>query len=138
MYNQAMYYFAYASNLNRKQMLERYPNAKPRFTATLPNFKLIFTGWSRKWRGGVASIKPLKGEKVMGAVYEISERDLRFLDRDEGYPNIYNRREVVVFPEDGEAVKAVTYIKVEQSEETKPSLEYLTTIQQGYRDWEIT
>jgi gamma-glutamylcyclotransferase len=132
-----MYYFAYASNLNREQMSERCPDAKPRFTATLPNFKLIFTGWSRKWRGGVASIKPLRGEKVMGAVYEISERDLRFLDRDEGYPNIYNRREVVVFPEDGEAVKAVTYIKVEQSEETKPSLEYVTGIQQGYKDWGI-
>jgi gamma-glutamylcyclotransferase len=133
-----MYYFAYASNLNRKQMAERCPDAKPMFTATLPNFKLIFTGWSRQWRGGVASIKPLKGEKVMGAIYEISERDLRFLDKHEGYPSNYNRREVIVFPEEGEALKAVTYIKVEQSEETKPSLEYVSSIQQGYREWGIT
>jgi len=133
-----MYYFAYASNLNRKQVSERCPDAKPRFTATLPNFKLIFTGWSRQWRGGVASIKPLRGEKVMGGVYEISERDLRFLDKQEGYPSIYNRIEVVVFPEDGEPVKALTYIKAEQSEETKPSMEYVVTIQQGYRDWGIT
>jgi gamma-glutamylcyclotransferase (GGCT)/AIG2-like uncharacterized protein YtfP len=119
-------------------MLERCPDAKPMFTATLPNFKLIFTGWSREWHGGVASIKPLRGEKVVGAVYEISERDLRLLDKHEGYPNIYNRREVIVFTEDRDPVKAVTYIKVEQSEETKPSLEYLATIRQGYRDWEIT
>jgi gamma-glutamylcyclotransferase (GGCT)/AIG2-like uncharacterized protein YtfP len=132
-----MYYFAYASNLSRKQMSERCPDAKPKFIATLPNFKLIFTGWSRQWHGGVASIKPLRGDKVIGGVYEISERDLRLLDKHEGYPSIYNRREVVVFPEEGEAVKAVTYIKVEQSEETKPSLEYVATIQQGYRDWGI-
>jgi gamma-glutamylcyclotransferase (GGCT)/AIG2-like uncharacterized protein YtfP len=118
-------------------MSERCPDAKPKFTATLPNFKLIFTGWSRKWHGGVASIKPLRGEKVIGAVYEISERDLRLLDKHEGYPNIYNRREVVVFPEDGESIKAVTYVKVEQSEETKPSPEYVATIQQGYKDWGI-
>ena len=132
-----MYYFAYASNLNRKQVSERCPDAKPRFTATLPNFKLVFTGWSREWHGGKASIKPFKGEKVMGGVYEVSEKDLRLLDKYEGYPNIYNRREVFVFPEEGEAVKAVTYIKVEQSEETKPSPEYIATIQQGYRDWGI-
>ena len=132
-----MYYFAYASNLGHKQMSERCPDAKPRFIATLPNYKLIFTGWSRNWHGGVASIKPFKGDKVIGGVYEISERDLRLLDKYEGYPSIYNRREVVVFPEEGEAVKAVTYIKVEQSEETKPSPEYVATIQQGYRDWGI-
>ena len=132
-----MYYFAYASGLSRKRMSERCPDAKPRFTATLPNFKLVFTGWSREWHGGVASIKPFKGEKVMGGVYEVSEKDLRLLDKYEGYPNIYNHREVFVFPEEGEAVKAVTYIKVEQSEETKPSPEYVATIQQGYRDWGI-
>jgi gamma-glutamylcyclotransferase len=133
-----MYYFVYASNLSRQQMAERCPGAKPKFIATLPNYKLIFAGWSRKWHGGVASIKPLRGEKVIGAIYEISDRDLRLLDKHEGYPAIYNRIDIVAFTEDGEPVKAVTYIKVEQSEETKPSREYVATIQQGYRDWGIT
>jgi gamma-glutamylcyclotransferase (GGCT)/AIG2-like uncharacterized protein YtfP len=132
-----MDYFAYASNLSRQQMAERCPDAEPKFIATLPNYKLIFAGWSRKWRGGVASIKPFRGEKVIGAIYEISERDLRLLDKHEGYPAIYNRIDIVVFNEDGEPVKAVTHIKVEQSEETKPSPEYLVIIQQGYRDWRI-
>jgi cation transport regulator ChaC len=132
-----MYYFAYATNLSRQQMAERCPEAKPKFIATLPNYKLIFAGWSRKWHGGVASIKPFRGEKVIGAIYEISERDLRLLDKHEGYPATYNRIDIVAFNEDGEPVKAVTYIKVEQSEETKPSREYLAIIQQGYRDWRI-
>ena len=133
-----MHYFAYASNLNRKQMTEHCPNGKPEFMATLPNYKLIFAGWSREWKGGVASIKPFKGEKVIGAVYEVSDRDLRLLDKHEGYPTIYHRFNVTVWTETGESVEAVTYIKVDQSEETQPSEGYLAIIQQGYRDWGIS
>lgn len=130
-----MYYFAYGSNLNQKQMLERCPDSKPRFIATLPNYKLVFVGWSRQRRGGVASIKPFRGEKVLGAIYDISDRDLRQLDSKEGYPDNYNRLKVTVFKEKGEPVEAITYIKARQSEETPPSPEYLSIIQQGCRDW---
>ncbi|MFC2052163.1 gamma-glutamylcyclotransferase family protein [Chloroflexota bacterium] len=133
-----MYYFAYGSNLNRKQMLERCPDSKPKFTATIPNYKLIFVGWNRQWRGGVASIRFFRGEKVPGAIYEVSDRDLRRLDSYEGYPGHSDRLSVTVFSEDGEPVQAVTYIKTGQVEETKPSPEYLSIIQQGYKEWEIT
>ena len=132
-----MYYFAYASNLNRKQMAERCPDSQPKSIATLPNYKLIFAGWSRKWHGGAASIKPLQGEKVIGAVYEISERDLRVLDKHEDCPAVYSQLNKMVIMEDGDRVEAVTHIKREQSEETRPSQEYLAIIQQGYRDWGI-
>ena len=118
-------------------MAERAPDSKPEFGATLPNYRLIFTGWSRQQQGGVASIKPLRGEKVVGAVYEISDRDLRLLDKYEGYPATYNHLNITVWTETGDPVEAITYIKVEQSEETRPSREYLAIIQQGYRDWEI-
>ena len=132
-----MYYFAYASNLNRKQMTERCPGSKPVFSAMLPNYKLIFTGWSRQWNGGVASIKPVKGEKVMGGIYEISETNLRQLDKHEGYPSNYNRLKITVWTDDGDPVEAITYIKAEQSQENKPSSDYLKTITQGYKDWDI-
>ena len=132
-----MYYFAYASNLNQKQMRERCPDSQPRFTATLPNYKLVFLGWSREWRGGKASIRPFRGEKVLGAVYDISEQCLRRLDRYEGYPADYDKIKVTVFNEDGEAIQAVAYIKTGRSEETKPSPEYLAVVQQGYRDWRM-
>ena len=127
-----MYYFAYGLNLNKKQMLERCPDSKPMFVATLRNYKLVFVGWSRKWRGGVASIKPFRGERVLGGVYEVSEGCLRRLDE---YEASYNRLKVMVFDEDGEPAEAITYIKSEQSEETQPSTGYLSLIQQGYRDW---
>jgi len=133
-----MYYFAYATNLSRKQMRERCPESQPGFRATLPNYRLIFAGWSRQWRGGTASIKPFQGDRVPGAVYELSERDLRRLDRHEGYPTLHNRINVLVITEEGEGIRAQTYIRREQSDETPPSREYLAVIQQGYHDWEIT
>ncbi len=132
-----MYYFAYGSNLNKKQMLERCPDSKPMFIVTLHNYKLVFVGWSRQWRGGVASIKPFRGERVLGAIYEVSDRDLRRLDSYEGYPGNYTRFNITVFDEDGEPIKAITYIKSGQLEETQPSKEYLSLIQQGCRDWRI-
>lgn len=132
-----MYYFAYASNINKKQMQERCPESKPRFVATLPNYKLVFVGWSRQWRGGVATVKPFKGEKVLGAIYEVSEKDLGRLDRFEGYPDSYRRIIVRVFGADANPIECITYVKAGQLEETRPSKEYLAVIQQGYRDWGI-
>ncbi len=132
-----MYYFAYGSHLNRKQMLECCPDSKPKSIATLPNYKLIFVGWSRQRHGGVASIKHFRGEKVLGAIYEISDRDLRRLDKCEGYPGTSNRFNVTVFDNKGDPLEATTYIKARQSEETQPSPEYLSVMRQGCKDWKI-
>ena len=132
-----MHYFAYASNLSRKQMAERCPAAKPKLIAKLPHYRLVFAGWSRKSRGGYATIRQATGNVVVGALYEISEHDLRLLDKHEDYPMTYDHLKVKVVTEDGDFVEAVTYIRTDQAEETKPSPEYLAIIRQGYRDWDI-
>lgn len=129
-----MHYFAYASNLNKKQMLSRCPDSQPRFVAVLPNYKLVFAGWSRQWRGGTASLKLSRGDRVRGAIYEVTEECLRRLDK---YEAGYNRLNVTVFDEDNEPIPAVTYTKMGQLEETNPTKEYLAVIQQGYRDWRL-
>jgi gamma-glutamylcyclotransferase len=129
-----MYYFAYASNLNKKQMKERCPDGKPLFTAVLPNYKLVFGGWSLQWRGGKANIRIFRGEKVLGAIYEVTEQCQRRLDN---FESGYKRIRVNVFDEDGTPAEAETYIITGQNEETSPSREYLSVIQQGYRDWGI-
>lgn len=129
-----MYYFAYATDLSKKQMQSLCPDAKPKFTAVLPNYKVVFTGWSRVYHGGLATIKSFWGEKVRGAIYEVTDACLRKLDRRElGYA----RLNVTVFDEDNQPVPAVTYIKSGQLEETMPSKEYGEIIRQGYRDWGI-
>lgn len=132
-----MYYFAYGSNLNRRQMKQCCPDSKPLFVATLPNYQLIFVGWSRELRGGVATLKSFRGGKVLGAIYDVSEADLRRLDRYEGYPREYTRINITVFDEDNQPVEAFAYIKTGQLTESKPSQEYLAVIQQGYRDWRL-
>ncbi len=128
-----MYYFTYDTNLNKQQMRERCPQSKPEFPATLHNYKLIFIGWSRQWRGGTASIRRASGDRVPGAVYEVSAECLRRLDR---YSDS-QRLNVIVNDEDGEPIKAITYINIKQTEETKPSAEYLAIMLQGYKDWRV-
>ena len=132
-----MYYFAYASNMNRQQMAGRCPEAKSKVVATLPNFKLIFTGYSRLRKGAVATIRGSQGDKVIGAVYEISEAGLRKLDKHENYPVDYKHVDVRVFSGSGETYDAVAFIKAKLEEEGQPSPEYRAIIQQGYRDWGI-
>jgi len=128
-------YFAYASNLSKQQMQSRCPDNRAKFTAVLPNYKLVFTGWSRKWRGGIATVQVSRGEKVHGAVYEVSEAGMRQLDRHEAG---YARLNVTVFNEDNEPVPAITYIWTGKVEESSPSQSYLDIIRQGYQDWDIT
>jgi gamma-glutamylcyclotransferase len=132
-----VYYFAYASNLNKQQMHERCPAAKPTAIVILHHYKLVFRGWSRKWRGGVATIQPFRGERVMGAIYEVSEEDMKRLDRYEDCPATYSRINVGVNDDFGELIEAVAYIRAKRADEAKPSQEYLAVIQQGYRDWGI-
>ncbi len=129
-----MYYFAYASNLNRKQMRARCPGSKPLFKATLPNYQLVFSGWSRELKGGKATIRLNRGEKVLGAVYDVSEQEMKKLDLHEAG---YDRLKVNVFDEDSEPREVITYIKAGRTEDTKPSADYLSIIQQGYKDWRL-
>jgi gamma-glutamylcyclotransferase (GGCT)/AIG2-like uncharacterized protein YtfP len=129
-----LYYFAYGSNLNQKQMKERCADSRPLFTAVLPNYKLVFAGWSRQWRGGIASIKSFRGDRVRGAIYEVTEACLQSLDRHESG---YDRLKVTVFGEDDEPIEAVAYVKAGRLDDAAPSKEYLAVIQQGLRDWRL-
>lgn len=129
-----MYYFAYASNLNKKLMGERCPDSTPKFVATLPNYKLVFSGWSREWRGGKATIIASRGDKVRGAIYDVTEVCLKKLDR---FETGYTRMNVTVFDEDNEAIQAITYIKSGRLDNSLPSKEYGAIIRQGYQDWRL-
>jgi gamma-glutamylcyclotransferase len=128
-------YFAYALNLNKKQMLGHCPDARPISTAVLPNYRLIFAGWSRTWHGAVATIKLERGQRVRGAIYEISDACAQRLDGFEG--STFERLNVVVFDENDEPMQAYTYAKTSQLDAGEPTAEYLAVIQQGLRDWRL-
>jgi len=86
------YYFAYGSNMDEKQMLERCPNIKYYGKGYLPDYKLAFTRKSIKWDGAVADILVSPGDIVWGLIYAITEEDLKKLDVFEGHPTRYKRK----------------------------------------------
>ena len=75
-----------------------------------------------------------QGERVRGAIYEVTESCLQRLDR---YESGYSRLKITVFGEDDEPIKAITYVKDDKLEDAAPSKEYLAVIQQGLRDWRL-
>ena len=75
-----MKFFFYADNLNLSQLKRRAPEHKFLFTAYLPDHSIQFCRWSTQWRCGLASVVPSPGEKVWGAVFEITDEDLKILD----------------------------------------------------------
>jgi gamma-glutamylcyclotransferase (GGCT)/AIG2-like uncharacterized protein YtfP len=126
-------YFAFGSNLNHEQMASRWPAATPLATAVLDNFRLVFSGHSRRWGGGVATVLPFTGAEVPGVLYTVSEEGLLELDRFEGAPTKYVRRSVRVRAPSGAAFDAWTYVRpVEPTEFVPPSPAYLNVLRDAY------
>lgn len=85
------YYIAYGSNLNINQMKLRCPSARIIGTSEVPNYELLFKGSKT---GSYLTIEPKEGSSVPVAVWEVSERDELALDRYEGYPHFYYKKEM--------------------------------------------
>jgi gamma-glutamylcyclotransferase (GGCT)/AIG2-like uncharacterized protein YtfP len=130
-----MYYFAYNINLDRKHMALRCPDAMPKYSAILPNYRLIFAGWSRELKSSIATIKRQSNQKVLGGIYEISAADIKLLDKMEGYPGISDRIKVSVWAGSDIPLEAETYILKNQSQEVLPSKEYLALLHKSLNDW---
>ena len=124
-------YFAYGSNLDPDQMLRRCPDARLVGVATLSGFRLAFTGRSKTWGGGVATVLLASSGLVQGLVWSISDRDLESLDRCEGFPYTYGRESFKVQLASGESGYALVYIKEDQTS-APPSAAYLEVIRQAY------
>jgi gamma-glutamylcyclotransferase (GGCT)/AIG2-like uncharacterized protein YtfP len=125
--NFPMYYFAYGSNLNLNQMLRRCRDCKPISKGIVRDYRLQFNN--------VATIVPCQGQKVFGAVYTISKRDLQALDAYEGWPTLYTREWVDVETPDG-IVKCLVYVMT-KSREYPPGGYYFKVIEEGFDDWEL-
>ena len=48
----------------------------------------------QRWGGAAATIVPSDGDHVWGVLWEVEDKHLATLDKQEGVPNIYNRIEV--------------------------------------------
>lgn len=120
------YYVAYGSNLNVSQMNLRCPAA----TALSPVF---IHDWQLVMRG-VADIEAKRGGIVPAGLWHITPECEKELDRYEGYPRMYIKRDVVVHLPDRETVVAMAYVMRYGSiiPYSSGSQSYVQTIREGY------
>ena len=122
---------AFGSNLNLEQMGVRCPSARIYKKGVIKGYKLLFRGGKTN---AYATIEPSENSEVPVLVWEIQPEDEKALDRYEGYPRFYGKEDLSVELEDGERIKAMTYIMTEErTEYNMPSLRYLNTIKEGYK-----
>ena len=131
------YYLAYGSNLNVKQMVLRCPDAKPLGTGEIAGYRLLFKGSKS---GAYLTIEPQEGAKVPVAVWEVSEADEQKLDRYEGFPAFYYKKELELTYtgiKTGKKRKctAFVYLMHEDRPFGIPSRYYLETCKIGYEDF---
>lgn len=87
------YYLTYGSNLNVAQMRFRCPTARVVGTAVIEDYELLFKGSKS---GSYLTIEPKAGSSVPVAVWSVEEEDEAALDRYEGFPTFYYKKEVQI------------------------------------------
>lgn len=85
------YYIAYGSNLHIWQMQMRCPHAKVLGTAKLQGWELLFKGSKT---GSYLTIEKSDTETVPVVIWEVTDSDEAALDRYEGYPIFYHKKEI--------------------------------------------
>lgn len=128
-------YIAYGSNMNRRQMAFRCPDAKVIGIGRLHGWKLTFRG---NGRCGVANIEEAEGHSVPVVIWKISANDEKRLDKYEGFPWLYTKRTIRV-PNawTGRGLSGMVYVMTEGHEIAGPAGYYLSGIAEGYDDFGI-
>ena len=131
------FYIAYGSNLNVRQMRMRCPDAVISGTAFIPDYRLLFKGSKS---GNYLTIEPHSGSQVPVAVWAVSARDERNLDRYEGFPDFYYKKGFSLDVKQSESRKickltAFAYIMHEERKLGIPTSAYIRTCVDGYRQF---
>ena len=131
------YYIAYGSNLNLRQMKMRCPTAKVMGTAVIKDYELLFKG---SLTGAYLTIEPKEGSEVPVAVWTVTEADEAALDRYEGCPVFYYKKDMEL---DIKGIqtgkirkrKCFAYIMHEERPPGLPSGSYVRTCLEGYSNF---
>jgi hypothetical protein len=142
-----MWYFAYGSNLNIAAVAEwcrqhghRTPNLRPGRPAILDNYRLCFPVFSEYWGGGTGDIVYDPGKSVAGALFDLTELEMKTMDlkvarkldgdREIG---VYKRIQIRVSPlGKGPPVDAITYQGVNiEKYHIPPTRAYMESLIQG-------
>ena len=120
-------YFAYGSNLHKRQMRVRCPAAKPVCAFRLDDAKLVFRG--------VADVIYCEGAFVDGAMWLITDACEARLDRYEGISNGMYRKVECKLSEPIAGHDTFMLYVMNSDGIMPPSVHYLETIREGYRNF---
>lgn len=131
------YYLAYGSNLNTTQMKFRCPTARIIGKGVIPDYELLFKGSKT---GAYLTIEERPGWKVPVAVWEVKPADEKALDRYEGFPTFYYKKELEITFKGIRTGKertreAFVYIMHEERPLGIPSRYYVETCAEGYESF---
>ena len=118
-----MFYIAYGSNMNLKQMAQRCPGAKLITAGLLDGYELQF-----KYH---ATVAPNPDSEVPVMLWKLTDLDERSLDRYEGFPK-YNTKKIVQFDFRGDSANGMIYIMNGNKPLMMPTEQYYNTILEGY------
>lgn len=124
------FYIAYGSNLHLEQMKYRCPTATVVGKSELVGYKLIFKGAPIN---AYATIEENINDTVPILIWELKPQDEKALDRYEGYPTFYYKKNITVEVE-GTQVEAMVYIMNEKAQIGIPSPRYYQIIRTGYKN----
>lgn len=138
-----IYYLAYGSNLNLRQMRSRCPDSRVIGWARLTGFRLVYRGSKT---GSFLSIEPGKWPDPDGlrvGIFEVPRLDELALDCYEGYPAFYQKYRVTldkVYAFGGSRVvkrnlSVVYYALPTDHVLGLPSRRYNVVCSEGYRDF---
>lgn len=130
--------FIYSENLNPTQLKRRAPEHQFLFKAYLPDHTIHFPRFSSQWRCGLASITPSPGERVWGAVFELTDEDLKILDAYDGEvpEGAFRHLEVTVMTED-EQKELVTTHAANPIGKFRVKDDYLDFVRKGATHWDL-
>jgi hypothetical protein len=123
-------YFAYGFNLDQKNLCKRIGRKIKSNFAILPGYKILFNVRSKFNDKSFANIEASKDDMVLGALYRLSEKEMKILDEYEDVDlGSYRRIKVDVLSDS--VVKCWTYICDDEywlTEDLEPTSEYLNII----------
>ena len=127
-----MLYFAYGSNLNHHQMKNiRCVGSEYLKSIFLKDYKLLFCHPNKLNKYGYANIVKKKGSKVPGAIWKITRKHEKILDRYEEFPNSYQKKYFYL------SGKKIMFYIMNKCFIKKPPKSYVNTIKEGYKNCNI-